>query len=57
MASASAARRIPGSPGSKTDEHIPLVQSRETGEIIPESLQIQKENPFAKSWAHFVAGG
>ncbi|KAM7205677.1 mitochondrial carrier protein RIM2 [Rhypophila sp. PSN 637] len=60
MASATAARRIPGSSSNKVDDEIELVQSRETGEIIPESCnqtKQQKENAFAKSWAHFVAGG
>lgn len=43
---------------------LPLVQSRETGDLIPGTGEAQplprlkdKKNPFAKSWAHFVAGG
>jgi solute carrier family 25, member 33/36 len=43
-------------------DDLPLVESRETGDVIPETRQAgplvaNKENPFAKSWAHFVAGG
>ncbi|KAK5656526.1 hypothetical protein OQA88_4503 [Cercophora sp. LCS_1] len=59
MASIAVARTRPGS----EPEDVRLVQSRETGDIIPESSQGDpivrngKGNPFAKSWAHFVAGG
>lgn len=40
----------------------PLTQSRETGQIIPQSRQnarsiTSQPAPVAKSWAHFVAGG
>ena len=40
----------------------PVVQSRETGDLIPEKpsdeiVVVSKASPFAKSWAHFVAGG
>lgn len=64
MASASAARSIPGGP-KKTTSHgdAPLTQSRETGDVNPESRQgdpivnRSKATPFAQSWAHMVAGG
>ncbi|SPQ19764.1 ea803482-eb6c-45fc-8250-3dbb246358ca [Thermothielavioides terrestris] len=64
MASASAARAMPGGP-EKTTSHgdAPLTQSRETGDINPESRQgdpivnRRRATPFAKSWAHMVAGG
>lgn len=41
---------------------LPLIQSRETGDILPQArkdglIDAGKVNPFAKSWAHFVAGG
>ncbi|KAK3331110.1 mitochondrial carrier protein RIM2 [Apodospora peruviana] len=56
MASLLATMRLPGGPNKSDD--IPLVQSRETGDVIPDTLgPDQKANPFAKSWAHFVAGG
>ncbi|CAI4218257.1 unnamed protein product [Parascedosporium putredinis] len=32
-----------------------MVQSRETGEVLPNA--VPEASPFAKSWAHFVAGG
>lgn len=41
----------------------PLLQSRETGEIVPltavgePDAKNNKASPVAKSWAHFVAGG
>ncbi|KAF2105830.1 mitochondrial carrier domain-containing protein [Lophiotrema nucula] len=40
----------------------PLTQSRETGEVLPSPRQdgapvATDGSPFAKSWAHFVAGG
>lgn len=43
------------------DRLSPLIQSRETGEVIPEarpigSSQPVKALPFAKSWHHMVAG-
>lgn len=41
-------------------EHAALIQSRETGDILPDdttpSGQV-KALPFAKSWVHFMAGG
>lgn len=40
-------------------EHAALMQSRETGDVIPEDAprgQV-KALPFAKSWMHFMAGG
>ncbi|KAK1758348.1 mitochondrial carrier protein RIM2 [Echria macrotheca] len=61
MASVGVARSQPG--GHKHNHDITLIQSREIGDVIPESPQGgpvtrgDKENPFAKSWAHFVAGG
>ncbi|KAK4239109.1 mitochondrial carrier protein RIM2 [Achaetomium macrosporum] len=65
MASASAARStMPGGPEKRTSHgDAPLTQSRETGDINPESRQGDpivnrpKATPFAKSWAHMVAGG
>ncbi|KAK4133457.1 mitochondrial carrier [Trichocladium antarcticum] len=48
---------------SHTYEHAPLTQSRETGDVIPESRQGDpivnrgESVPVAKSWAHMVAGG
>ncbi|KAB5559793.1 mitochondrial carrier domain-containing protein [Coniochaeta sp. 2T2.1] len=49
----------------KPPQHeLPLLQSRETGDLIPGTYEDphfrsirEKPNPFAKSWAHFVAGG
>jgi solute carrier family 25 protein 33/36 len=41
----------------------PLTQSRETGDVNPESRQgapivnRKESTSFAKSWAHMVAGG
>lgn len=40
-------------------EHAALVQSRETGDILPDASpkgQV-KALPFAKSWVHMMAGG
>lgn len=40
-------------------EHAALVQSRETGDVLPDDSprgQV-KALPFAKSWVHFMAGG
>ncbi|CAG9983418.1 unnamed protein product [Clonostachys byssicola] len=40
-------------------EHSVLIQSRETGDVIPEEIvrgQV-KALPFAKSWVHMMAGG
>jgi solute carrier family 25 protein 33/36 len=39
-----------------------LPQSRETGEVVPPKQPdgvpvVAAESPFAKSWAHFIAGG
>lgn len=64
MASVSAARSLPGG-REKSGSHAdaPLTQSRETGDVNPESRQgtpivnRPKSTPFAKSWAHMVAGG
>ena len=69
MESLPATRRVPG-PSDQHQykgEHIPLIVSRETGDIVPESHQADplvrpdkakaEAPPFAKSWAHFVAGG
>lgn len=67
MASASVSARatMTGAHG-KTSLHdnAPLTQSRETGEVNPESRQGggpitsgAKGTSFAKSWAHMVAGG
>ena len=49
----------------KTTTHgdAPLTQSRETGDVNPESRQgdpivnRDKASSFAKSWSHMVAGG
>jgi solute carrier family 25, member 33/36 len=44
-------------------DQMPLVQSRETGDVIPDErtkatvIPGTKASPFAKSWVHFVAGG
>ncbi|KAK3372399.1 mitochondrial carrier protein rim2-like protein [Podospora didyma] len=60
MASVPATRTLPGSHTDKNGprDDLPLLQSRETGELIPGTLSDVKEKvPFAKSWAHFVAGG
>ncbi|KAF2146214.1 uncharacterized protein K452DRAFT_315437 [Aplosporella prunicola CBS 121167] len=42
-------------------QQSPLPQSRETGEFVPQDVPVgsqvaAKATPFAKSWAHFVAG-
>lgn len=40
------------------EEHAALIQSRETGEVLPEDIprgQV-KALPFAKSWVHLFAG-
>ncbi|KAM0452173.1 hypothetical protein ACHAPV_009589 [Trichoderma viride] len=40
-------------------EHSALIQSRETGDVLPDDSprgQV-KALPFAKSWVHFMAGG
>lgn len=34
----------------------PLTQSRETGDVLPNTVP-EAASPFAKSWVHFVAGG
>lgn len=42
-----------------TAEHAALIQSRETGDILPDDAprgQV-KALPFAKSWVHMMAGG
>lgn len=64
MASIPAARSFPGGNIKPfQDQHVPLIQSREVGDINPESRQGDgivnrgKKTPAAKSWAHFVAGG
>ncbi|KAK0612332.1 mitochondrial carrier protein rim2-like protein [Bombardia bombarda] len=58
MASLPVTTRTPGGhkKPSPPDE-ILLVESRETGDIIPDGLAVEKAGPFAKSWAHLVAGG
>ncbi|KAI5463991.1 mitochondrial carrier domain-containing protein [Mariannaea sp. PMI_226] len=41
-------------------EHAALIQSRETGDVIPDDTPVQgnvKALPFAKSWVHMFAGG
>lgn len=40
-------------------EHAALIQSRETGDILPDDTPRGgvKALPFAKSWVHFMAGG
>jgi solute carrier family 25, member 33/36 len=43
-------------------DDIPLVESREIGDIVPDTRQQAAvlpagASPFAKSWVHFVAGG
>lgn len=44
-------------------DHSALIQSRETGDVIPDDtyhVPVQgdvKALPFAKSWVHMVAGG
>ena len=64
MAVMSAARSLPGGHEKhETHERAPLTQSRETGDVLPESEQgdpivnRDKSAPVAKSWAHMVAGG
>jgi solute carrier family 25 protein 33/36 len=40
-------------------EHAALIQSRETGDVIPDDTPVQgniKALPFAKSWVHMFAG-
>lgn len=64
MASVLPARSTMPSP-VKTTTHgdAPLTQSRETGDVNPESRQgdpivnRDKASSFAKSWSHMVAGG
>ncbi|KAF7546646.1 hypothetical protein G7Z17_g8285 [Cylindrodendrum hubeiense] len=45
---------------SKTPrDHAALIQSRETGDVLPDDTIVQgnvKALPFAKSWVHMVAG-
>ena len=67
-------RMAPSDPGKSPSEgskpkkfaphELPLLQSRETGDLVPGASEDPhfrtlktKVNPFAKSWAHFVAGG
>lgn len=43
-------------------EHAALVQSRETGDVLPDDSPAQAQGdvkalPFAKSWVHMFAGG
>lgn len=40
-------------------EHAALIQSRETGDVIPDDSPTGKVKalPFAKSWVHMMAGG
>lgn len=48
-------------PATVPAEHSALIQSRETGDVIPEQATPVRGKlkglPFAKSWVHFVAGG
>lgn len=40
-------------------DHAALIQSRETGDVLPDDTIVQgnvKALPFAKSWVHMVAG-
>lgn len=40
--------------------HATLIQSRETGQVVPDDSPPEgqvKALPFAKSWVHFMAGG
>lgn len=37
-------------------EQAPMTQSRETGDVVP-NAESEGVSPFAKSWAHLVAGG
>lgn len=50
-----------GRPATVPAEHSALIQSRETGDVIPEQASPAggqvKALPFAKSWIHFMAGG
>ena len=47
--------------GESVLEQSVLIQSRETGDVIPEGIETPRGNvkalPFAKSWVHFMAGG
>lgn len=47
--------------GMTHSDHAVLVQSRETGEVMPEDEDMPrgqiKALPFAKSWNHLLAGG
>ncbi|KAH8884246.1 mitochondrial carrier [Thozetella sp. PMI_491] len=57
----SAARKGPFHAPAASHDELPLVQSRETGDVIPEARSAgvvvpTKASPFAKSWAHLVAG-
>ncbi|KAF5004716.1 hypothetical protein FDECE_8797 [Fusarium decemcellulare] len=41
-------------------DHAALIQSRETGDVLPDDTPVQgnvKALPFAKSWVHMFAGG
>jgi solute carrier family 25, member 33/36 len=38
-------------------DDVPLVESRELGDVVPSTRQAAVALPFAKSWVHFVAGG
>lgn len=48
-------------PATVPAEHSTLIQSRETGDVIPEEATPVKGKVkglrFAQSWVHFVAGG
>jgi hypothetical protein len=62
MAYSMASKDAPTERLAKRHGEIPLVESRETSELGSDSRQVgpvvtNKANPFAKSWAHFVAGG
>lgn len=40
----------------RTLDQAPMTQSRETGDVVPNTAP-EAASPFAKSWAHLVAGG
>ncbi|KEZ43011.1 hypothetical protein SAPIO_CDS5083 [Scedosporium apiospermum] len=48
-------RGAAGPHDTRIAERAAMVQSRETGDVLPNSMP--EASPFAKSWAHFVAGG
>lgn len=48
-------------PASASTQATTLTQSREAGDVIPntrsDGLVAKQDGPVAKPWAHFVAGG